>query len=109
MIKSDELVLVLGMAVVTFALRYPLLALAGRIHFPANVTRALKYVPPAVLTAIIVPEILLPDGTLRLSPTSPYIIGAVVATVVAWWTKNLLLTIVLGMAAFWAARALFGM
>ena len=108
MIKPDEVILVLGMAMVTFGVRYPLLALAGRIQFPPPLVRALKYVPPAVLTAIIVPSVFLPDDSLRLAPTSPYLIGGAVATLISWRTKNLLLTIVLGMAAFWGARALFG-
>ncbi|MEW5958423.1 MAG: AzlD domain-containing protein, partial [Chloroflexota bacterium] len=51
----NELYLIGGMALVTFAIRYSMFALAGRVEFPARLRRALHYVPPAVLTAIIVP------------------------------------------------------
>src|SRR5207302_6158295 len=51
----NEVLLIAGMALVTLAIRYPLLALVGKVSLPEPVLRALKYVPPAVLTAIIVP------------------------------------------------------
>jgi branched-subunit amino acid transport protein len=95
------LYLVAGMAMVTFGIRYVLFPLAGRIHFSDNLKRALGYVPPAVLTAIIVPAALLPDGqTLDLSWTNPYLAGAVITAVIGRLSKNLLITIVGGMAGF---------
>ena len=42
-----------GMALVTFMIRYPVLAFLGKIPLPEPLFRALKYVPPAVLTAIV--------------------------------------------------------
>ena len=75
--------------------------LAGRYEFPAGVTNALRFVPPTVLTAIIVPAVLIPTGeTIDLSVTNAYLVGALVAVGVGWFSKNLLLTIVVGMAAF---------
>jgi branched-subunit amino acid transport protein len=96
----NEPLLVLGMMTVTFGVRYPVLAVAGRIQLPESVMTALKYVPPAVLTAIIVPAALMPDGGLDLRPDNAYLIGAVVAVLVSWRTKNLLWTIIIGMAVF---------
>jgi branched-subunit amino acid transport protein len=93
--------LVTGMMLVTFSIRYILLPLSGRIRFSDSMQRALGYVPPAVLTAIIVPAALIPDGqTLSISWTNPYCVGAVITTLIGWFTKNLLVTIVGGMAAF---------
>jgi branched-subunit amino acid transport protein len=105
----NEIVLIAGMALVTFAVRYPVLALVGKINLPQPVIRALRYVPPAVLAAIILPAMLLDSANqLALSLNNSYLIAGVVAFLVAWRTKNMLLTIILGMAALWAARALFG-
>lgn len=106
--KPEEVLLVLGMFAVTFGVRYVPLALMGSVQLPAAVIRALKYVPPAVLTAIIVPEVLIPNREVRLALDSPYLLAAVFATLIAWRTKNMLLTIVLGMAAFLLLRALIG-
>ena len=97
----NEFLLIAGMAVVTFGIRYSMFAVAGRIEFPAGLVNALKYVPPAVLTAIVVPAVLMPGGEgINLSYTNAYLVGALVAGVIGWASKNLLLTIVVGMAVF---------
>lgn len=97
----SEVYLIVGMALVTFGIRYSMFAVAGRFEFPSGVVDALRYVPPAVLTAIIVPSVLMPNGeAVDFSLTNAYLIGAVVAGVVGWFSKNLLLTIVIGMGAF---------
>ncbi|MBC6936008.1 MAG: AzlD domain-containing protein [Chloroflexi bacterium] len=104
----DEWLLILGMALVTFGVRYPMLAVIGRLRLPDTALRALRYVPAAVLTAIVVPAVLMPDGMLDLRLENAYLPGAVVAALVAWCTKNLLLTIMVGMGAFLLLRALTG-
>ena len=97
----NEFLLIAGMAAVTFGIRYSMFAVAGRIEFPARLVNALKYVPPAVLTAIVVPAVVMPGGEeLNLSYTNAYLVGALVAGVIGWYSKNLLLTIVVGMVVF---------
>jgi len=102
----NEIILVAGMALVTFLVRYPILALVGRIELPARLIRALRYVPVAVLTAIIVPIALMPQGEIDVTPQNAYLVAGAFAAVIAWRTKNLLLTIGLGMAFFLLWRAL---
>lgn len=97
-----EWALVLGMAAVTFAVRYPVLALVSRMTIPPRVMRVLRYIPPAVLAAIIAPAVFMPDGsTLSLSWTNAYLVAGVVAAIVAGTTRNLMATILVGMGAFW--------
>lgn len=106
---GNEILMIAGMAVVTFLIRYPMLVLVGRVKLPDRVFQALRYVPIAVLTAIIVPAIVYPDGrNLDLNPFSPYFVAAVVTVLVMWRTKNLLLTILIGMAVFLLLRFLSG-
>lgn len=94
----NELLLLLGMFAVTFGVRYPVLALVSRTRLPVIVTQGLKYVPPTVLTAIIVPAVLLPDGKgLEISLSNAPLFASTIAVLVAWRTKNLLLTILTGM------------
>ncbi|MFQ3534873.1 MAG: AzlD domain-containing protein [Aggregatilineales bacterium] len=104
----NEFFLVAGMALVTFAARYPVLAFFGKLNPPQYVLQALKFVPPAVLTAIIVPSVLMPEGELSLQSQNAFLVAGLSAALIAWRTKNLLLTIVLGMAVFWLWRALLG-
>jgi branched-subunit amino acid transport protein len=103
----NEVLIILGMMVVTFGVRYPVLAIVGRVDLPEPVLRALKYVPVAVLTAIIAPAVLIQEDKIDLMPDNAYLIGAIVAIIVSWRTKNLLATIVIGMAVFLIWRGLF--
>jgi branched chain amino acid efflux pump len=97
----ETVYLIAGMFFVTFSIRYGLLPLSGRIRFSPGVQRALSYVPPAVLTAIIVPMALIPDGqTLQVSIANPYLVGSVFTVLIGWFIKNLMVTIVGGMAVF---------
>ncbi len=104
----NELLLVAGMAAVTFGVRYPVLVLVGKIPLPESVFRALRYVPPAVLTAIIVPAVLMPEGTVDFSPANAYLVAGIASALVAWRTKSLLLTIVIGMVVMLGWRAVVG-
>jgi branched-subunit amino acid transport protein len=97
------------MTLVTFGVRYPVLALVRRVPLPSSLLDALKFVPPAVLTAIVVPALLAPDGgAIQLSPANAYLVGGLIAGLVAWRSQNLLLTIVAGMVGFWLWRWLVG-
>ncbi len=97
----EHLLMVAGMAAVTFMIRYCLLPLSGRIHFSEGLQQALGYVPPAVLTAIIVPAVLMPNGgDMQITWTNPYLVGALLTTVIGLVGKNLLATIVGGMGVF---------
>ena len=98
--------LIFGMAVVTFTIRWPVLALVGRIDLPEPIFRALKYVPPAVLTAIIVPGVVMPQDNLWLWWNNAYLVAGIVAVLVAWKTRSLLAVIPVGMAVFLGWRLL---
>lgn len=95
------------MAIATMATRIPVLLWLSRRQLPAGFFTALKYVPPAVLAAIIAPAALMRGGSLVLGMENAGIPASLVAILVAWRTRNLLLTIVLGMAAFFLWRLIF--
>lgn len=105
--SSFEIWMVAGMFLVTFGVRYPVLALVSKVTLPPPVLDALKFIPPAVLMAIIAPSVLQPQGVLNLGFDNAYLIAAVAAALISWRTKNLLLTIVLGMAIFLGWRWLW--
>ena len=93
--------MIAGMALVTFALRYLLLPLSNRLAFSEATKRALGYVPPVVLTAIIVPAVLIPDGNrVQLNLSNAHLAGALITVLIGKLSQNLLVTIVGGMAAF---------
>lgn len=104
----NEFAVIGGMAAVTLLIRYPILAVVSRVQLPPSVIRALRFVPVAVLTAIIVPEIVAPNDTPSIALSNAYLYAGILAALVAWRTRNLLATIVLGMAIFFLWRAIFG-
>lgn len=53
---------ILGMGLITYAIRLSLFLLPERVTLAPWLLRALRYVPAAVLSAIIMPELLLPGG-----------------------------------------------
>ncbi|WP_341706626.1 AzlD domain-containing protein [Halopseudomonas sp.] len=100
-----EVLLLLGMASITFAIRYTLFAVGDRVRFSPLVEQALGYVPVAVLTAIIVPAVAMPDGNgLQLNLDNAYLVGGIVAVLIAAFSRNLLLTIFGSMAVFFLWR-----
>lgn len=92
------LVLLLG-GLITFGMRFSLIYLFGRFEFPETIRKALHYVPPAVLSAIIFPELFLRDGVLNLTLDNYRLLAGLVAVLVAWFSKNILITIITGMIA----------
>jgi branched-subunit amino acid transport protein len=109
MITAWELLLIAGMTLVTFGVRYPVLALVSRMPLPRALLDALKFIPPAVLTALILPALLAPDGRLQVSPANDALVAGSIAAVVAWRSQNLLLTLATGMAALWLWRWLLSL
>ena len=97
---------IIGMGVITYAIRVSLFLLPEGAQLPERLLRALRYVPAAVLSAIIAPELLLPGGAFDLSLGNERLLAGLVAILVAWRTRNVLLTVIAGMGTLWALQAL---
>jgi branched-subunit amino acid transport protein len=69
--------------------------------------RALRFVPVAVLVALIVPDLLQPPAVGATVPLNPRLPAGIVAAAVAWYTRNVTLTIVVGMATLLGLSLLF--
>jgi branched-subunit amino acid transport protein len=93
---------------ITYATRLSFILFFSRREPPAGLLRALRFVPAAVLSAIIFTELLLRDQALWISPGNPRLVAGVLAALVAWRTRNVLLTLVAGMAALWILQVLAG-
>jgi branched-subunit amino acid transport protein len=84
---------------ITFGMRFSLIYLFGKFEIPSTMRRALHYVPPAVLSAIIFPEIFLSNNALDISFSNPRLVAGLLAIATAWFSRNTLLTILVGMGA----------
>ena len=85
--------------------RLSFIALFARFEMPPLVARALRFVPAAMLMAIVVPAVVFGSpGALALSYTNPKVVAALVAALVAWRTRSAVATMTLGMATLWIAQ-----
>lgn len=96
--------IICGMFAVTFGIRFVLFARAHKVDMPPWLESALKYVPVAVLSAIIMPMIIMPGKELSLSFANPWLVGALIAFLIGIWRQQQLLTILAGVAAFFVAK-----
>jgi branched-subunit amino acid transport protein len=90
------LVMLLG-GLITFGIRFSLIYLFGRFEVPETMRKALHYVLPAVLSALIFPELFIRDNALNLSLDNYRMLAGLVAIFVAWFSRNTLATILAGM------------
>ncbi|CAG1016956.1 hypothetical protein ANAEL_05921 [Anaerolineales bacterium] len=101
------LVMLIG-GLITFGMRFSLIFLFGKFHIPETMRKALHYVPPAVLSAIVFPELLYRSSQLDISLGNTRLLAGVIAILVAWYSKNTLITILAGMIALFALQVLIG-
>ena len=95
------------MGLITFALRVSFIALSGRLEMPPLVKRALRFVPAAVLSAIVVPALVFREDTLDLTLNNEKLLAGALAALVAWATRSIIWTIVAGMVALWTLQAVW--
>ena len=94
-------IVMIVVGILTFLIRLSFTYLFANWEAPKVIQRGLRFVPIAALTAIFIPEILLIDGEIALSPVNLRLIAGIIAILVAWRTKSALWTIAIGMASFW--------
>jgi branched-subunit amino acid transport protein len=108
----NEPLMIGGMALVTFLIRYPVLALVGKIDMPKRIFDALRYVAPSVLAAIVIPVVLLPnDKPIQQITDAIPLVATLLSALVMWRSKNLLATVIVGIVTFLILRialTLFG-
>jgi branched-subunit amino acid transport protein len=91
--------------VLTLSIRLSFIVFMGKTQISPIVQQALRFVPVAVLSALIAPALFLSRGSLDLSFANMRLISGILAILVAWRTKNTLLTIVVGMACLLILQA----
>ena len=102
---------IIAAGLLTFVLRWSFIALIDSVEMPVSIRRALRFVPAAVLSAIIAPAVIVQDGAIDVSLHNLHLIAALLAAAVAvpWRTRNIFYTITAGMLVLWALTALFHM
>ena len=97
---------VLLLAAGTFLIRFSFILVMDRLTLPETVHRMLRFIPASVLTALIVPAVLLHKNGATTFAGWERPLAACVAVLVAWKTRNTLATIASGMVTLWVLQAL---
>jgi branched-subunit amino acid transport protein len=97
--KSDTIVFILGAGIATYLTRFPLLILAKKKDIPKGLLKYMGYIAPAILTALITPAIFIKQGKLDLSFSNTYIFAAIITSLVAYFTKNMLISVITGVCS----------
>ena len=100
-------IVMISLGLLTFAIRLSFIALLERFNLPRNFQAALRFVPIAVLSALIAPELVYYNNALALSPVNPRLVAGLAATLVAYKTRSVIWTITAGMTVFWLMRLWF--
>ena len=98
--RTDVLLAILGMALVTYACRAGGYAILRSIRPPVFVEVMLRHLPGALFAAYVAPPL--------VAGSWPAWVGAAAVVAVQLGTRNLGLAICAGVAAVWGAQALAG-
>lgn len=95
--NEQILFIILGMALVTFITRFGSLVLFRQVGIPSFFDKWLRHVPTAILTALIVPSLLLPQGQLDFSFNNHYLLAGIFSALVSYKTRSIIASVGLGM------------
>ena len=100
-------IVILVVGSLNYLSRLSFIAVFARVEIPPFVARALRFVPAAMLSAIVVPGVVFTaPATLQFSYTNPKLVAALAAAFIAWRTKSATATMTCGMVALWIAQVL---
>ncbi|NMC12645.1 MAG: AzlD domain-containing protein [Chloroflexi bacterium] len=93
--------------IITFVIRVSFVLLFGKIRVSTRLNQALNLVPPAVFSAIIFPDMFLQNNQLAIHLNNGRMIAGMLAILVAWRTRNIVLTVLTGMIGLTLFQMLF--
>lgn len=90
----------LAMAVVTYLCRALFTISVSSVRISPWWEHYLTFIPLAVLTALVTPYLLLPGPAMKLSLINPFSLAGVVTFIISYRTKNLILSVAIGMGVY---------
>ena len=102
---GDWWIVIVAVGLLNYLSRLSFIAVFAKVEMPPLVARALRFVPAAMLMAIVVPAVVFASpGSLAFSYTNPKVVAALVAALVAWRTRSAVATMTLGMVTLWIVQ-----
>lgn len=85
----------------TFLMRVSLIELYGKIKMHPLLEKSLRFIPSAIFAALMVPALVYNNEIIDLSFTNYRLMAGIIAAIIAWKAKNVLLTTLVGIGALW--------
>jgi len=102
--RTEIFLIIIGMTAVTFFTRFASAVLFRKAGIPASFERWMKHVPTGILTALIMPALLLPKGYLDVSIQNHYLLAGLVAIAATCFFRNAIVTMSLGLIVILSLR-----
>ena len=93
--------LIIYCGIITFLTRFSMIAILKKEMFNNRVREVLSYVPSAIFPAIIFPAIFLDDLGVFQFEDNPKILAAAIAMIIGILSRNIIATIISGLASYW--------
>lgn len=90
------ILIILGAGLATYCTRFPLMIISGRREIPPRLTKFMSFIAPAVFTSLIVPAIFIKQGNIDISFSNKYIIASFITALAAYFSKNMLVSVIIG-------------
>lgn len=108
MLRGEILLIIMGMAAVTYLTRATFLVLFGRFTLPEWLTKGLRFIPLGIMSAFIAPSLVAPRGNLDISLSNYYLLAGLVAAIVALRWRNVFLSMGSGVGTVLLLRLWIG-
>ena len=93
--------LIIYCGIITYLTRFSMIAILKKEMFNNRVREVLSYVPSAIFPAIIFPAIFLDDLGVFQFEDNPKILAAAIAMIIGILSRNIIATIISGLASYW--------
>jgi branched-subunit amino acid transport protein len=99
--KGETIAIIIGMGIVTYIPRWLPLFFLSRRHLPPWLVLWLDFIPAAILSALILPAILIAGSPRQLEWNRLDFWVAIPTLLFALRTRSLAGTVIIGMALYW--------
>ena len=97
----NDWALIIYCGIITYLTRFSMIAILKKEMFNSRVREVLSYVPSAIFPAIIFPAIFLDDLGVFQFEDNPKILAAAIAMIIGILSRNIIATIISGLASYW--------
>jgi branched-subunit amino acid transport protein len=104
--EQKIVLVIIGMSIVTYFPRMLPLVVLSKFEMHPLFLKWLRYIPVAVLSALLVPGILLSDKKLAIGLENKAFLASIPCFLVATKTKNLFLTVLVGISSMFLLQLL---